>query len=96
MKELLDLYVSELPAVIAELGELIETCDGPGLASALHRIKGTTGSYGFPDLSRRAQAIEAQLNLHGDVAQLKAELDDLIQAIQHVERYPLEREANVG
>ncbi|MCW3061654.1 MAG: luxQ 3, partial [Capsulimonas sp.] len=94
MQELLDIYVSELPAVVTELQQLLKMQDETGLASALHRIKGTTGSYGFTGLSRFATCAETSLREHGDLAKVASEVEALIQAIQSVERFPREKDVH--
>lgn len=65
-QELQDLYISSFPDKITVLkSKLAELPQGPSsaaleeLKSAVHKLAGSAGSYGFPEIANLARNIEA-------------------------------------
>jgi signal transduction histidine kinase/DNA-binding response OmpR family regulator len=56
--QLVELFVRELGEDLQQLHELLAREDLSGLARLAHQLKGSCGSYGFPELSRRAAELE--------------------------------------
>jgi HPt (histidine-containing phosphotransfer) domain-containing protein len=72
-------YRGKLIEMIARLGSLVrearEVCDGDELQAArnlAHRLKGTSGSYGFDECSEEFRKIEERLEHLGDGAPANA------------------------
>jgi CheY-like chemotaxis protein/HPt (histidine-containing phosphotransfer) domain-containing protein len=100
LHELIDGFVAQLPEVVNELLEFMQSKDSAGLASSLHRIKGTMGSYGFSSVTSIAQRAESHLRTHDnpsdvDVATLAPDIDELVKAIRSIEQYPREKDRHV-
>ena len=58
MRDLLELFVSELPQKIAECRNALDAQDWERLRTTAHRLKGAAGSYGFPLISQAALILE--------------------------------------
>jgi CheY-like chemotaxis protein/HPt (histidine-containing phosphotransfer) domain-containing protein len=56
--QLVEQFVRELSDEVLALRAKFEQGDLPGLARIAHQLKGSCGSYGFPELSRRAAELE--------------------------------------
>lgn len=58
-------YLARLPALLAEIEALAGRAPAPealdGLYRHLHKLAGSGGTYGFPELSERASALEARV-----------------------------------
>jgi len=58
MAQLVEQFVRELGDEVQSLRERLAQGDLPELARLAHQLKGSCGSYGFPELSRRAAVLE--------------------------------------
>ncbi len=56
--QLVELFVSELAEEVDALRKALMSSDTAELARLAHQLKGSCGSYGFPELSRRAAELE--------------------------------------
>lgn len=56
--ELIDLFVSSLPARIAQINSCAQAGNLAEVAMIAHQLKGAAGSYGFPELTREASELE--------------------------------------
>ena len=82
MIDIVEEFVDELPARIAELREAHRDLDWELLRNCAHRLKGAGGSYGYPMLSTVAAAMEAAFMERRDdrFSDLLAQLADLAEA----------------
>jgi HPt (histidine-containing phosphotransfer) domain-containing protein len=61
MRELIELFISEMPGKINELRLLSDSGDLVKLQRLAHMLKGACGGYGFPTLGQAAAKIEDSL-----------------------------------
>ncbi|MFN7020297.1 MAG: Hpt domain-containing protein [Phycisphaerales bacterium] len=61
MRELVKLFVSELPSKLAEVLSALESEDLDGLRSRAHMLRGSCGGYGFAQIGAAAGRIESEL-----------------------------------
>lgn len=60
-RELVVLFVSELPGRIELMRGCIQRCDWATLQKLAHQLKGAAGSYGFPQISTAAAELDTTL-----------------------------------
>ncbi len=94
MRELLEFYVAELPAAAARLVEAIGRNDINGLCAEVHSIKGTSGNFGFMELSRHAFAVEEEIRSETDWASIQIKVRSLHEMIRRVAGYRAESEVS--
>jgi len=58
LRDLVELFVSELPQRIAECRDAFGAHNWERLRAAAHRLKGSAGSYGYPSISQAAMELE--------------------------------------
>ncbi|MBA3319316.1 MAG: diguanylate cyclase [Gemmatimonadales bacterium] len=87
-RELQQEYLDELPRIFAELRSDIDAFRKgekvlPALRTGFHRLAGSGGSYGFPEISEIARAAERMVT--ADPAQTEAgKLEDAVQRLEAV------------
>lgn len=74
--ELVDIFLADTPARIAEIGDGLKKQDSPGIMRAAHSIKGSAGNFGAGPLARVALAIEHAAK-SADLAEASAHLAEL-------------------
>jgi HPt (histidine-containing phosphotransfer) domain-containing protein len=87
MSELVEMFVSELPARLKAMSEAMAGANYESLRRLAHQLKGAGGGYGFPSISTAAATLERSLlqsglNPQGNaqaLASIKRELDELVQ-----------------
>jgi len=72
-------FVDALPSRIAELKQAYAALDWEQLALLAHRLKGASGSYGYPELSTLAAAMEQAFRAH--------RAEDFAAWLAHLEAY---------
>lgn len=72
-RELVEIFLQDTPARIAEIEAGLATGDSKALARAAHSIKGSSGNFGAARLSDAARQIE-QLGRQEQFAQVPAEM----------------------
>lgn len=70
LAELIELFVSEIPERLAILRRLAEKGQYDELARYAHQLKGAGGSYGFPQLTAAAAALERTAKARLDIEEL--------------------------
>lgn len=66
MQPLVVIFLQRLPETIQNMDHAQQGCDWTALARYAHQIKGTAGSFGYPDLTDQAAALEKCLKA-GDI-----------------------------
>lgn len=61
MRELVELFVSELPGKLAEVLSALEREDYEDLRSRAHMLRGSCGGYGFAQIGAAAGRVESEL-----------------------------------
>jgi HPt (histidine-containing phosphotransfer) domain-containing protein len=87
-RELQREYLDELPNMFAELRAGIESFRKgeqvlPALRTGFHRLAGSGGSYGFPEISEIARAAERLVALEPSPAEA-GRLDDAVKRLEAV------------
>lgn len=62
LRDLVTEFVAALPARIDELQQALAALDWQQLALLAHRLKGASGSYGYPDVTVTAGLMEEAAN----------------------------------
>ena len=79
IKELVLLYVEEMPRRIAELRQAFDAGDSDLLVRQVHQMKGAAGSYGFQPLSDCAAVVESELKEAETEEEISASIQSLIE-----------------
>ena len=58
LRDIVEEFVRGLPGRMEEIREAFDKLDWQQLSMLAHRLKGASGSYGYPDLSTLAAAME--------------------------------------
>ena len=64
LRDLVEEFVGGLSQRLAEFKQAFEELDWDRLRALAHRLKGASGSYGYPDVSRLAMRMEANFKVH--------------------------------
>ncbi len=62
LKALTDEFLAGLPSTLDAIQRAAESADWPALKLLTHTLKGTAGSYGYPQITAMAAEVEAQLS----------------------------------
>jgi HPt (histidine-containing phosphotransfer) domain-containing protein len=72
--QLVELFARELGEEVAELRRKFAAGDLPELGRMAHQLKGSCGSYGFPELSRHAAELERCVKTGAGTVEIEAAL----------------------
>ena len=75
--ELVEYFLSELPSRVDTIIAAFSNDDFAELARVAHQLKGAGGSYGFPQITELARALEERAD-SADVDAVRQSIDDLI------------------
>jgi HPt (histidine-containing phosphotransfer) domain-containing protein len=78
LRELVELFVEEMPGRAARLHECFAAADWDGLRRAAHQMKGSSGSYGFDQLTPYAADLEMRLNQRAGTEEVADALEALL------------------
>lgn len=83
MKELIQLFLSELPRRIDAISAALHSGDTPALTRLTHQLRGASAGYGYPTLGRAAGKVEDQLRSVGvsDASQVLARIGAEVNAL---------------
>ncbi len=84
LRDVVEDFVRVLPDRLAELRQAFERLDWNQLTTLAHRLKGASGSYGYPEISEVAARMESAFRAQetGDFGEWSREMDQLIEAAQ--------------
>jgi len=84
LRDVVEDFVRVLPDRLAELRRAFEDLDWNQLTTFTHRLKGASGSYGYPEISDVAARMESAFRAQeaGNFGEWSQELDLLIRAAQ--------------
>jgi HPt (histidine-containing phosphotransfer) domain-containing protein len=91
MREIVEMYVQEMPERIARLNELWSSQQLSELCRLAHQLKGASGGYGFTPVSKAAGSVETTLiklsegSAQATLAQLRQQFDELVNLCQRVQ-----------
>jgi PAS domain S-box-containing protein len=92
MIDLIEKFVAALPERVAEMLRLLDAGNLDELSTAVHRLKGSGGGYGFTPISQSAATAELSLKQGLTIDQTRAAVEELVQLIRRVEGYDPARE----
>jgi HPt (histidine-containing phosphotransfer) domain-containing protein len=84
MKEIVEMYIVEMPERISKLTELWRDQQLDELKRFAHQLKGASGGYGFPAVGSAAGKVESTINSLSDgsastsLQQLRTQVEDLL------------------
>ncbi|MCU0688518.1 MAG: Hpt domain-containing protein [Phycisphaerales bacterium] len=90
MRDIVEMYVTEMPERISQLTNLWTSQQLDELRRVAHQLKGASGGYGFPTVGKAAGKVENSLlalsdgSANASLAQLRAQVEDLINTCQRV------------
>ena len=87
MKDVLEEFVVNLPAKVSKLADLLARQELEELRRLAHQLKGAGGGYGFPQLSERAAALEAQIKAAAGADVVTASVSELAALIRRIDGY---------
>lgn len=77
LKELVELFVSELPERVARLRTGLEANALEQVQRIAHQLKGASGGYGFPMIGDSASRVEAAVQTGAAIEQIRHCVNDL-------------------
>ena len=78
MQELVEYFVSEVPARVDAIMKSFEGGQLDEVRSLAHQLKGAGGSYGFPQITDSARKLEDALKTDGAVDEIRQGIDELV------------------
>jgi histidine phosphotransfer protein HptB len=82
LRDIVDLFVEEMPNRIAALLDQLQSADLEGLRRTAHQLKGAAGSYGFDAISPAAARVESAIRDNEDEERLQETVRDLVALCQ--------------
>ena len=77
MRELVEFFVEQMPQRVRALQDSFENGALEDVRSIAHQLKGAGGSYGFPQITESARALEVQAD-NADIDAVRQSIDELI------------------
>jgi HPt (histidine-containing phosphotransfer) domain-containing protein len=96
MKEVLEEFVSQLPAQVARIESQLAGESLEDLRRSVHQIKGAGGGYGFAVITQQAAAAEQRIKAQESLDQISHGINELVALIRRVEGYDPARERPVN
>ena len=87
MREILSDFIARLPTQVRQLGELVDERDLHSLRREVHKLKGSGGGYGFPEITKVAASAERTLSTTESMDAATKDVNELIRIIRSVEGY---------
>jgi HPt (histidine-containing phosphotransfer) domain-containing protein len=78
MRELIQMFVEEMPARIAELERAWSDANMNDLMRYAHQLKGAAPGYGFTQMGQAAAEVESAVRASEELSRIRAELDALV------------------
>jgi len=93
LTDLVGAFVNKLPVLVKDLNSIVNEKDWENLKAKIHDLKGVSGSYGFPQVSKLAEQIEFEIakQSYQNIPHFLAILQNLQHAIHKgfVETHPV-------
>ena len=93
LRAFLPTFVADLPAMVAQLAQLLNEQNLDELQRVVHKLKGSGGFYGFMPLTEAAERLEARIISAPHADSVADEIQSLIELVRSVEGYEGSREA---
>ena len=78
LREIVDLFVDEMPGRVANMLEQLRAADWEGLRRSAHQLRGAAGSYGFDPISPSAGKVEAAIRDGEPEQRIRETVDELV------------------
>ena len=82
MRELIELFVSQMPSKATQLSALFEGQQLDELQRLAHQLKGAAGGYGFGVISEAAADLERSIKAEAELESMRSQIDQLIDLCQ--------------
>ena len=89
---ILDDYIKGLPEQIGKVSQCLHRADLRALKLIVHQLKGSGGSYGFPEISIRAKNAESAIITKEPMDRITHEVQSLVELIRRVQGYDRSKE----
>jgi PAS domain S-box-containing protein len=86
-------YITGLPEQVGKLSHHLSRADLRNLRLIIHQIKGSGGSYGFPEITNRARSAEAAITGKEPMDRIVNEVQSLVELVRRVQGYDRTRES---
>jgi HPt (histidine-containing phosphotransfer) domain-containing protein len=85
MRELVEMFVAEVPDKITAFETYASTRNWPKLRQLSHQLKGSAGGYGFDEVTPLAQSLEnAVRSQQPDVEAVDARIQQLVEVLRRL------------
>ena len=81
LREIVDLFVEEMPGRVAGMLEQLRAADWEGLRRSAHQLRGAAGSYGFDPISPSAGKVEAAIRDGEPEQRIRETVDELVDLV---------------
>lgn len=82
MNQLVVDFIDTLPPRVKDLADACERLDWKAIEAIAHKIRGSSGLYGYPDLCALGEKLEMQAKTEtGDVSEVLAKIEELIEKV---------------
>jgi CheY-like chemotaxis protein/HPt (histidine-containing phosphotransfer) domain-containing protein len=88
----LDAYIQGLPEQVSKMSQCLHRADLRALKLIAHQLKGSGGSYGFPEISTRAKNAESAIVTKEPMERIMHEVQSLVELIRRVQGYDRSKE----
>jgi HPt (histidine-containing phosphotransfer) domain-containing protein len=88
LKELVGLFVAEMPDRISHLLDRLDASDWEGVRRAVHQLKGSAGSYGFEPISRSAGQVEEAIRESRPEEHIRRSVEELVELCRRAQAGP--------
>jgi HPt (histidine-containing phosphotransfer) domain-containing protein len=78
LREIVDLFVEEMPGRVSSMLEQLLAADWEALRRSAHQLKGAAGSYGFDPISPSAGKVEAAIRDGEPEQRIRETVDELV------------------
>jgi len=78
LRDIVELFVEEMPGRVANLLGQLEAADWDGLRRTAHQLKGAAGSYGFDAISPAAGKVESAIRDGEPEIRIREAVDELV------------------
>jgi HPt (histidine-containing phosphotransfer) domain-containing protein len=78
LRDVVDLFVEEMPGRVVTLLEKLQAADWEGLRRTAHQLKGAAGSYGFDGISPCAGKVESAVRDGEPEERIRATVEELV------------------
>ena len=78
LREIVDMFVEEMPGRVATLLDQLHAADWEGLRRTAHQLKGAAGSYGFDAISPCAGKVESAVRDDEPMERILATVEELV------------------